>query len=73
MPASSYSRSKERKADEGNTVPAGVQSTHLVFSSAGRSINIYRTVILPVVLCGYETWSRTLREEHKLRVFEKRH
>jgi hypothetical protein len=33
---------------------------------------IYRTVILPVVLCGCETWSLTLREERRLRVFENR-
>jgi len=33
-------------------------------------IKIYRTVILPVVLYGCETWSLTLREERKLRVFE---
>jgi len=31
---------------------------------------IYRTVILPVVLYGSETWSLTLREERKLGVFE---
>ena len=31
---------------------------------------IYRTVILPVVLYGCETWSLALREERKLRVFE---
>jgi hypothetical protein len=31
-----------------------------------------KTVILPVVLYGYETWSLTLREEHRLRVFENR-
>ena len=35
-------------------------------------INIYRTIILPVVLYGCETWSLTLREEHRLRVFENR-
>jgi hypothetical protein len=35
-------------------------------------IAIYRTVILPVVLYGCETWSITLREEHRLRVFENR-
>ena len=35
-------------------------------------IKIYRTVILPVVLYGRETWSLTLREERKLRVFENR-
>ena len=33
-------------------------------------IKIYRNVILPVVLYGCETWSLTLREERKLRVFE---
>jgi len=33
-------------------------------------IKKYRTIILPVVLYGYETWSLTLREERKLRVFE---
>jgi hypothetical protein len=33
-------------------------------------IRIYKTTILPVVLYGCETWSLTLREEHKLRVFE---
>ena len=35
-------------------------------------IKIYRTVISPVVLYGCETWSLTLREERKLRVFENR-
>jgi hypothetical protein len=35
-------------------------------------IKIYRTVILPVVMYGCETWSLTLREEHRLRVFENR-
>jgi len=33
-------------------------------------IKVYRTIILPVVLYGCETWSLTLREERKLRVFE---
>jgi hypothetical protein len=35
-------------------------------------IKIYKTVILLVVLYGCETWSLTLREEHRLRVFENR-
>ena len=34
------------------------------------SIKIYRTIILPVALYGCESWSLTLREEHRLRVFE---
>jgi hypothetical protein len=33
---------------------------------------IYKTINLPVVLCGCETWSLALREEHRLRVFENR-
>ena len=35
-------------------------------------IKIYRTEILPVVLYGIETWSLTLKEERRLRVFENR-
>ena len=35
-------------------------------------IMIYRTIILPVVLYAFETWSLTLREERRLRVFENR-
>jgi len=35
-------------------------------------IKIYRTVILPVLLYGCKTWSLTLREELRLRVFENR-
>jgi len=38
--------------------------------SKNLKIKIYRTIILPVVLYGCETWSLTLREERKLRVFE---
>jgi len=33
---------------------------------------MYRTIILPFVLYGCETWSLPLREEHRLRVFENR-
>ena len=35
-------------------------------------IKIYRIIILPVVLYGCESWSLTLREERRLRVFENR-
>jgi len=47
----------------------------LLFSSLlskNININIYRTLILPVVMYGCETWSLILREEHRLRVFENR-
>jgi len=40
--------------------------------SKNLKIKIYRTIILPVVLCGCETRLLTLREEHRLRVFENR-
>ena len=40
--------------------------------SKNLKIKIYRTIILPVVLYGCETWSLTLREERSLRVFENR-
>ena len=35
-------------------------------------VKIYRTIILPMVLHGSETWSLTVREERRLRVFENR-
>jgi hypothetical protein len=35
-------------------------------------MKIYKAVILPIVLYGCETWSLTLGEEHRLRVFENR-
>jgi hypothetical protein len=38
--------------------------------SKNTKIRVYRTAVLPVVLCGCETWSLTLREEQRLRVFE---
>jgi hypothetical protein len=36
------------------------------------TVKIHKTIILPVLLYGCETWSLTLREENKLRVFENR-
>jgi hypothetical protein len=40
--------------------------------SKNLQIKIYKIVILPVVLYGCETWSLTLKEEHRLRAFENR-
>ena len=57
----------------GNVCYLSVQN---LFSSSLLSknikIKIYRTIILPVILYGCETWSLTFREEHGLRVFENR-
>ena len=38
--------------------------------SKNLKLKIYRTIILPVISYWCETWSLTLREERKLRVFE---
>ena len=54
----------------GNACYHSVQS--LLFSkllSKNLKTKIYRTIILPVVLYGCETWSLTLWEERRLRVF----
>jgi len=42
------------------------------FLSKNIKIMMYRTVILPVVLYGCETWSLKLREEYRLKVYENR-
>jgi hypothetical protein len=43
-----------------------------VFLSKNIKVKKYRTIILPFVLYGCETWSLTLREERRLRVFDNR-
>jgi hypothetical protein len=66
---------KEMKSrlNSGNACYHFVQS---LLSSRLLSRNIrvktYKTIILPAVLYGCETWSLTLKEEHRLRVFENR-
>ena len=50
-----------------------MRSGHIVFTLVNlvlRERNLSRTVILPVVLYGYETWSLTFREKRRLRVSE---
>jgi len=61
----------KRRVRSGNACYHSVQnrlSSRLL--SKNLKIKLYRTIILPVVLYGCETWSLTLREERKLRVFE---
>ena len=48
------------------------ESSAFQFAIQNLKIEIYRTIILPVVLYGCETWLLTLREEHRLRVSENR-
>ncbi|KAJ4447002.1 hypothetical protein ANN_08990 [Periplaneta americana] len=65
---------REEIKDRINTGNACYYSVEKLLSSSLLSKNlkvrIYKTVILPVVLYGCETWTLTLREEHRLRVFE---
>ena len=56
----------------GNACYYSVQNLSSSLLSKTLKIKIYRTIILPVVLYGCETWSLTLREESRLRVFENR-
>jgi hypothetical protein len=59
-----------------NSGNACYHSVHSLLSSRLLSgnvkVKIYKTIIIPVILYGFETWSLTLREEHRLRVFENR-
>ena len=63
----------KRSLKSGNACCHSVQN---LLSSRSISKNlkskIYRTIILPVVLYGCETWSLTMREERRLRVFQNR-
>jgi hypothetical protein len=45
-------------------------SSRLLFWNV--KVKTHNTIIMPFVLYGCETWSVTLREEHRLRVFENR-
>jgi hypothetical protein len=63
----------ERRLDYGNDCYHSVQNLlSYRLLSKNVKIRIYKNIILPVVLYGCETWSLTLREEHKLRLFENR-
>ena len=53
-------------------LPLGAEPFVFQFAIQKFKDQIYRTIILPVVLYGCETWSLTLREKHRLRVFENR-
>jgi hypothetical protein len=61
----------KRRLNSGNACYHSVQnllSSRLL--SKNVKVRIYKTISLPVVLYGCETWSLTVREEHKLRLFE---
>jgi hypothetical protein len=63
----------KRRLNSGNACYHSVQnllSSRLLPKNI--KIRIYKTIIMPVVLYGCEIWSLTLREEHRLKVFENR-
>jgi hypothetical protein len=63
----------KRRLNSGDACHHSVQnllSSRLL--SENVKVRIYKTIILPVVLYGSETWSLTVRGEHKLKVFENR-
>jgi hypothetical protein len=70
---SSIQEEIESRLKSGNACYYSVQNL-LSFSLLNKNlkIEIYRSIILSVVLYGCETWSLTLREESMLRVFENR-
>jgi len=50
----------------------GAEILYSSLLSKNLKIKICRTIILPIVLYGCETWSLTLREERRLRAYENR-
>ena len=63
----------KRRLNSGNACYHSVQNLlSSSFPSQNINITIYRTIILPVDLYGCETWSLTLRDERRLKVFENR-
>jgi hypothetical protein len=63
----------KRRLNSGNVCYHSVQSLlSSCLLSKNLKIRIYKMLISPVVLYGCETWCLTLREEHRLRVFENR-
>jgi hypothetical protein len=50
--------------------PAALSPLSSSLITKNLKIQVYNTIILPVTFYGRETWSLTLRERHRLRVFE---
>jgi len=73
MNKNSIQKEIKNRLKSGNACYLSVQNL-LPYSLLSKNIKIkiYRTIILPVVMYGCETWSLTLREEGRLRVFENR-
>jgi uncharacterized membrane protein YjgN (DUF898 family) len=64
---------EEEKLEEALVMAATIQYGNFCFLACclkNVKIKIYRIIMLPVVLCGCETWSLTLREEPRVKVLE---
>ena len=73
MNQNSIQEETESRLKSGNACYHSVQnplSSSLLFKNL--KIEIYRTIILPVVVYGSATWLLTLREECRMKVFENR-
>jgi hypothetical protein len=62
----------KRRLNVGNNCYNSVKSLSPFILPINTKIKIYKNIILPLVLYRYETWSLTVREEHRLWVFENR-
>jgi hypothetical protein len=63
----------KRRLNSGNACYHSVQNLlSSCLLSKTVKVRIYKIITLPVILYGCETWSLTVREEHKLRLFENR-
>jgi hypothetical protein len=63
-----YFQGGENKSNACNFSFQNLLSSRLV--SKNVNVIIYKTTILPVVLYRYKSWFLTLKEEHRLRMFE---
>jgi len=69
MKQNSIKEEIKSRLKSGNAYCNSVQNC-LSSSLLSKNLNIYRNIILLVVLYGCETWSLTLRKERRLRVSE---
>jgi hypothetical protein len=72
QPQNSVQEEIKSRLSSGNACSFGAESVVFQVAIQKLKIKTYRTIILPVVLYGCETWSIILREERRPRVFENR-
>jgi hypothetical protein len=70
FPCTAYSCVPYETQNKQGKLPLTALSLDVSIGDENIKIIIYGTITLPIVLYGCETWSLTLREEHRLRIFE---